>query len=419
MGLSIDDAADAGDITHLFCHTVSISDTCPSCGQSCRVRGHVERRLTDLPIAGHPSLLHVRLPRLICDNTDCEVTIYRASIPNTAEDRQSVTWRVTRWILQRMAIDNMSVKACAVALGIGWDQANALALSACRGLAYTEPTRLEHVRGLGVDEHKWKHVHGDGSASFVTVIVDLTPVVDATGPARLLDMVPGRSAQVFGDWLKARDQRFRDTVRITTMDGFTGDATAAAQHLDRASTVMDPFHVVHLGAGKLDECRRRVQADTTGHRGRRGGPLYGIRRTMLTRRSLVTPERAERLDAVLTADEHLAVQVTWDCYQELIAAYQDPDPRAGKVRLFKLAKRLRRGVPEGLEELRSLGRTLWKRLGDILAYFDTAASNGPVEAINGRLEHLRGIALGFRNKANYILRSLIHSGGLREAINAL
>jgi hypothetical protein len=27
--------------------------------------------------------------------------------------------------------------------------------------------------------------------------------------------------------------------------------------------------------------------------------------------------------------------------------------------------------------------------------------------------------LGFRNKANYILRSLIHSGGLRGAINAL
>ncbi|CUU67579.1 transposase, partial [Corynebacterium variabile] len=52
-------------------------------------------------------------------------------------------------------------------------------------------------------------------------------------------------------------------------------------------------------------------------------------------------------------------------------------------------------------------------------YFDTGASNGPVENINGKLEHLRGIALGFRNKANYILRSLIHSGGLREAINAL
>ncbi|MGP5615338.1 transposase, partial [Corynebacterium variabile] len=47
------------------------------------------------------------------------------------------------------------------------------------------------------------------------------------------------------------------------------------------------------------------------------------------------------------------------------------------------------------------------------------ASNGPVEAINGRLEHLRGIALGFRNLDHYILRSLVHSGQLQDRINAL
>lgn len=39
-----------------------------------------------------------------------------------------------------------------------------------------------------------------------------------------------------------------------------------------------------------------------------------------------------------------------------------------------------------------MGRILWRRREDILAYFDIGASNGPVEAINGRLEHLRGIA---------------------------
>uniref|UniRef100_UPI0035E3F0B7 transposase n=1 Tax=Corynebacterium variabile TaxID=1727 RepID=UPI0035E3F0B7 len=41
-----------------------------------------------------------------------------------------------------------------------------------------------------------------------------------------------------------------------------------------------------------------------------------------------------------------------------------------------------------------LGQTLWRRRADILAYFDTGASNGPVENFNGKLEYLRGIALG-------------------------
>ena len=45
---------------------------------------------------------------------------------------------------------------------------------------------------------------------------------------------------------------------------------------------------------------------------------------MLTRRSLVTPSRAERLDEILTAGEHVAGAVTWDFYQEIIAAYDEP-----------------------------------------------------------------------------------------------
>lgn len=50
----------------------------------------------------------------------------------------------------------------------------------------------------------------------------------------------------------------------------------------------------------------------------------------------------------------------------------------------------------------TLGHTLKKRAADILTYFDhPGTSNGPSEAINGRLEHLRGIALGFRNLTHY------------------
>ena len=38
-------------------------------------------------------------------------------------------------------------------------------------------------------------------------------------------------------------------------------------------------------------------------------------------------------------------------------------------------------------------------------------------AINGRLEHLRGSALGFRNLTNYIARSLLETGGLRPRLH--
>lgn len=65
------------------------------------------------------------------------------------------------------------------------------------------------------------------------------------------------------------------------------------------------------------------------------------------------------------------------------------------------------GVPKVLTELTTLGRTLKKRAADVLAYFERpGTSNGPTEALNGRLEHLRSSALEFRNLTNYIARSL-------------
>src|SRR6185437_4650529 len=88
-------------------------------------------------------------------------------------------------------------------------------------------------------------------------------------------------------------------------------------------------------------------------------------------------------------DDHLAVLVTWSVYQRIIAAYSQPDRRRGQTMMTAIIDSLRRGVPAVLEELAQLGRTLWSRHADVLAYFDHHASNGPTEAINGRLEALR------------------------------
>ena len=84
----------------------------------------------------------------------------------------------------------------------------------------------------------------------------------------------------------------------------------------------------------------------------------------------------------------------------------------GLTLLAHVIDTIRAGVPAGLDELTTLGRTLQRRRDDVLAYFSHRASNGPTEAINGRLEALRRNALGFRNLINYRIRSLLHCGAL-------
>lgn len=135
---------------------------------------------------------------------------------------------------------------------------------------------------------------------------------------------------------------------------------------------------------------------------------------------LLTDKQWARLQAVFADEQHTEVETTWHVYQRIVAAYRQPDRAAGKAALRKVIDSIGSGVPTQLAELVTLGRTLKRRAVDVLAYFDRpGTSNGPTEAINGRLEHLRGTALGFRNITNYIARALLDTGGFRPRIHPL
>jgi transposase len=420
LGVTITDAAVDGDATVVFCDLLDDGRRhCPGCGVEGIYRDTVIRRVTDVPVVGHPLWLWVRVPRYRCVAADCEREVFAHNTDRLARRGWSTTRRCARYILRRLMIDRATVAAVARELGLSWDTVNTIAMDATQHIVAADTTRLDGVRVIGVDEHRWSHTHRPGEDGFVTVIIDLTPVLEGSGRARLLDLVPGRSAAALKTWLSAQAAAFRDQVEVVAMDGFGGYKTAATEVLPEATPVMDPFHVVALAGTKLDLCRQRIQQQTCGHRGRAGDPLYRVRRTLRTRLPLLNTRQKARLEAVFADEAHLAVELCWGFYQRLIAAYNHPDRRRGKIMMTTIIDALRSGVPDALEELAQLGRTLWRRRADVLAYFDHHASNGPTEAINGRLEALRRNALGFRNLTHYRLRSLLHCGNLVQLIDAL
>ena len=419
LGVTITDAAVDEKQTTIFCTPVARDSRCPDCGRQGRYRDTVTRPLTDLPVAGYPLVLRVAVPRYRCDTVDCGRVVFNQDLGKLAAARSSTTRRCARYVLRRLMIDRTTISAIAAELGLSWHTVSSIAMRTTAQLvAAAGPDRLAGVRVIGVDEHRWapRRVGPDG---FVTLIIDLTPTRDQTGPARLLDLLPGRSAAALANWLGAQSRDFAAGIEVVAMDGFAGYKTAAADVVPDAVTVMDPFHVVALAGTKLDLIRQRIQQQTLGRRGHTGDPLYGIRRTARTRIQLLSARQHDRLSNVLDTDEHIAVKVAWLIYQKIIAAYADPNRRRGKRAMAAVIDSIRRGVPAGLEEIAQLGRTLWRRRADILAFFDHHASNGPTEAINGRLEALRRNALGFRNLTHYRIRSLLHSGALHALVNAL
>jgi transposase len=342
--------------------------------------------------------------------------VWRQDTSRAAEPRAKLSRRGLRWALEAIVCQHLTVARVAEGLAVSWNTANDAVLAEGTRVLINDRGRFDGVAVIGVDKHVWRHTRrGD---KYVTVIIDLTGVRAGTGPARLLDMVEGRSKQAFRQWLAARPKAWRQGVEVVAMDGFTGFKTATSAELPDAVAVMDPFHVVRLAGDALDQCRRRVQQTTCGHRGRAGDPLYAARRTLHTGADLLTDKQTTRLTALFAADEHVEVEATWGIYQRMIAAYRDPDRGTGRAAMTALIDSLSSGVPGALTEVITLGRTLKKRAGDVLAYFDRpGTSNGPTEAINGRLEHLRGSALGFRNLTNYIARCLLETGGFRPRLH--
>ena len=397
----------------LSCRVVESDGWCRRCGCEGAPRDTVTRRLAHEPFGWRPTTLEITIRRYRC--TGCG-HVWRQDTSAAAQPRAKLSRRALSWALQGLVVAHLSVARVAEALGVSWHTANTAVLAEGRRVLIDDPARFDGVAVLGVDEHVWRHTrYGD---KYVTVIIDLTPVRDGTGSARLLDMVPGRSKQAFKAWLAARPQAWRDGLEVVAMDGFTGFKTATTEELPDAVAVMDPFHLVRLAGDALDECRRRVQLAIHGHRGRKGDPLYSARRTLHTGTDLLTDKQKDRLTALFAGDVHVEVEATWGIYQRMIAAYREPDRARGRERMTKLIESVSHGVPSALREVTKLGRTLKKRAVDVLAYFDRpGTSNGPTKAINGRLEHLRGSALGFRNLTNYIARSLLESGGFRPRLH--
>jgi len=413
LGLEVSGQRLEPDRAVLACRVVDPDQWCRRCGCEGVPRDTVVRRLAHEPWGWRPTTLEVTVRRYRC--TGCG-HVWRQDTTKAAEPRAKLSRQGLRWALEAIVCQHLTVARVAEGLAVAWNTANDAVLAEGRRVLINDPARFEAVTVIGVDEHVWRHTRrGD---KYVTVIVDLTPIRKRSGPARLLDMAPGRSKQAFKQWLAARPQAWRDRVEVVAMDGFTGFKTAAAEELPQAVAVMDPFHVVRLAGDALDQCRRRVQQDTRGHRGRKDDPLYRSRRTLHTGADLLTDKQRARLTTLFAVEEHVEVEATWGIYQRMIAAYREPDRKHGRDLMTTLIESVSHAVPAALTELRRLGRTLKKRAGDVLAYFDRpGTSNGPTEAINGRLEHLRGSALGFRNLTNYIARSLLESGGFRPQLH--
>ena len=410
-GFEVLAAADAGGELELLVQTSADLVGCPSCGAVARAKDRRPTWVRDLPIGGRAVVLCWWKRVWSCQQPLCPARTWTEQHPAIAP-RAGLTERARAWAFEQVGAGDATVSRIAATLGVAWWTVMRQVIGRGTG-EINDPDRLtaaQHpVTAVGVDETAYLRATATHATTFATGIADLSP----GRPARLLDVVEGRSGTVLAEWLADRDPAWRAGITTASLDPFRGYATALTSHLPKAVRVLDPFHVVRLALAAVDDVRRRVQQAQTGHRGRTGDPLYGIRRVLRRRADHLSAKARARLEAGLVAgDPDGGVTIAWVIAQRVMALYRLADPAEARAQVAELIAALR-GCP--VAELARLGRTLHAWHVELVAHFDHPdVSNGPTENLNLKIKNTKRIARGYRNFDHYRLRLLLNHGRIRK-----
>lgn len=374
---------------------------CPECGVLAHLKDRRVVTLVDLPCFGKPTTLAWHKARWRCPEQDCPTGSFTEIDERIAAPRLALTDRAGRFATLEVGRFGRSVNEVADVLGCDWHTVNDAVLSYGTALV-DHPDRFGDVAALGLDEVLFVREGPYRRQAFSTSIVDV-------GCGQLLDIVPGRSAARPIAWLLRQGGEWLDGVEVATLDLSGTYRSVFEETVPRAVKVADPFHVVRLANEKLDECRRRVQNETLGHRGRKFDPLYRCRR-LLTKADERLDEkgRTKLLGLLRAGDPKGEVATAWHAKEAVRDLYGHGDSALALQFLDRLSEDMT--DIEQPQEVRSLGRTLRRWRLEITAFHDTGASNGPTEAMNNMIKRVKRVAYGFRNFANYRVRALLYAG---------
>jgi transposase len=374
---------------------------CPDCDGPVWVKDRRAVELVDLPAFGRPARLVWHKCRWCCPAPGCAVGSFTEAAPWIAAARLVMTDRAGRWVTEQVGRRGRPVADLARELGCDWHTINDTVIA--YGTALVEdPGRIGAVDALGLDETLFCRQGRWRTQAWSTSIVDVRR-------GQLLDVVEGRNAAAPCAWLAARPDAWRGAIRWATLDLSGPYRSVFDTMLPAATQVADPFHLVKLANSKLDECRRRVQNETMGHRGHKTDPLYRARRLLTRADERLADQGRTKLVGLLEAgDPRGEVRTAWHAKEVVRSIYDHTDPAVAAAFVERLGHDLQdESCPP---EVRQLGRTIVRWKAQIAAWHQAHVSNGPTEAVNNLIKRVKRVAFGFRRFRNHRIRVLLYAG---------
>jgi transposase len=346
---------------------------CPKCNKECGVYDTEERTWRHLNFFQHQTYLHARQPRAECS----EHGVKTVQVP-WARPGSGFTLLMDAFI---MVLVQGGMTPAQVGKMIGEHDTRIWRVVRHYVDSAREKADFSNVQVLGIDETSRTRGH-----DYISVFMDLHPE-----NRRVLYVCEERDSAVVGKFGVdlAKHKGAPEQIQRVCVDMSPAYIKGLAQHLPDAQITFDPFHVMKLANGAVDEVRRQEQKDEP--------ILKGTRYLWLKNAWRHTDKQAEQWMQLKTSK--LKTARAWLLKSVLQDVFTPANRQAGPELLrswYKWAIRSR------LSPMVDLARTIKRHWDGVVNWFDSQISNGVLEAINGLIQAAKRRARGYRNTQNMI-----------------
>lgn len=365
---------------------------CPTCGSPCPGYDSRERRWRHLDTCQYRTILVADLPRVRCS----EHGILQI-VPPWAEPGSRFTA-----LFEALVIDwlrEASFSSVARQMKLSWDQVSGIQARAVRrGLARRGQQR---PRLLGVDETSFQRRH-----EYVTVVVDQEE-------GHVLHVADDRGREALDTFYEQLGPDATRQIEQVAMDMWAPYIRSTQAHVPDSDEkiVFDKFHVAqHLGDA-VDKVRRRENRELLAAGDER---LKGTKYLWLINPDRMAPARWGSFKALRSS--RLRVARAW-AMKEAAMMLWDYSSKGWAGRAWK--KWCTWAMRSRIEPMKRVARMIRKHWDGVINAATTAMTNARSESINAKIQKVKRMACGFRNRDRFRDAIFFHLGGLQLYPNAL
>jgi len=359
---------------------------CAACGNAAAIYDHAsEQTWRHLDTCQCRTHVHAQLPRTACK----EHGVRQVAAP-WAGPRSGFTL-----LMECRLIDTLKecdVTGCCRLMAVSWDQGWGIVERAVqRGRARKE-RRIP--RYMGIDEKSFAKRH-----NYETLICDLER-------GTVEHVVDDRTQESLETYYRQFTEPERREVTALAMDMWDPYIAATRAYIPEADLkiVFDRYHVTRLVTEAVDKVRRQEHKLLAAQGDER---LKGTKYLWLANEENIPEWRQEEFAGIRTAN--LRTGRAWAIKEALREFWRYTYTKCA-------AKFFQRwyfwATHSRLAPMIKAAKTLKQHLANILTYFKHRINNATAEGLNSKIQMVKEMACGFRNREHYKLAIYFHCGGL-------